>query len=101
LNDILYLLDYKKKIVNLVLVQYLFDGPEHVVLVKPHGNSKSNFSHIRTLPSTLSSLKKASKNLLPKFAVSEVSESIGDVTTAPSAGSLPRTRQQASDARRL
>ena len=59
--------------------------------------SKNKSSYVRTLPSTLKALKGVSQNLTPKFAICEVSKSLGDVITLPSA---PRSRQQASDTRR-
>ena len=85
---------------DFALVQYLFDGEEHTVLVKPHDNSGGSSSYVRTMLSTVESLKHETQKLTPKFAIAEVSKSIGNTTTAPSAGSLPRSRQQAADARR-
>ena len=74
-------LDYRHKLVDKALIQYLFDGPEHAVLVKPHGNSKT----------MLELYLGVSQNLTPKFAICEVSKSLGDVITLPSAGLLPRS----------
>ena len=88
-----YTTDNNEELLNLALVQYAFDGMEHSVVPRPHGNSKKSDSYIRTMPSTLNKLKKVAVNLTPKFAVCEVS---GDVS-APSAGSLVRNRQQVKD----
>ena len=52
------------------------------------------------MPSTLTKLKDAARNLTPKFAVSETAISSGGLTMATSAGALPRGRQQAADLRR-
>ncbi len=90
-------IDHQKKLVKFALIQYLFDGNEHTILVKPHGNSKKSASFVRTLPSTMKSLKDSSKELTPKFAISKISIPASE---ASSAGSLPRLRQQASDIRR-
>ena len=38
--------------------------------------------------------------MTPKFAICEASSSVGGLTTAPSAGALPRNRQQVSNIRR-
>ena len=70
----------------MALVQYVFDGKEHPVVPRPHGNSKKSQSYVRTLPSTLRKLKKVAVNLTPKFAIADVGE---DLMTASSAGSIP------------
>ena len=67
---------------------------------KPHGNSKRSSGYMRMMPSTLKKLKGISQNLTPKFAVAEAAASVGDLTQAPSADSLPRNRQQIADFRR-
>ena len=79
------------------LVQYVFDDEEHSVTIRPHGNSKKRESYLRTMPSTLSNLKKVTKNLTPKFAVCKVHTESGGLTKATSVGSLPRNRQQAAN----
>lgn len=81
-------------------VQYWFDSEEHPVSVRPHGNSKRNEKFLRTMPSTLKKLKTAACDLTPKFAVCEVSSAIGDITTVPSAGTIPRNRLQVANFRR-
>ena len=96
-TSFLNFIDCNQELLNLALVQYAFDGVEHSVIPRPHGNSKKGDSYIRTMPSTMHKLKKVAVNLTPKFAVCEVS---GDVLSAPSAGSLVRNRQQAKDLRR-
>ena len=80
-------LDHDEALLNLALVQYVFDGKEHPVVPRPHGNSKKSLSYVRTMPSTLHKLKKVSVNLTPKFAIADVGE---DLLTASSAGSIPR-----------
>jgi len=92
-------IDYEEDTLNLALVQYCFDGKEHSVTPRPHGNSKKPGSFVRTMPSTLLKLRKVSTNLTAKFAVCE---SIHDdyLLKASCAGSVPRNRQQAADMRR-
>ena len=46
------------------------------------------------MPSTLQKLKCIAQDLTPKFAVCEASSSSGGLALAPSAGPLPRNRQQ-------
>ena len=82
------------------LVQYTFDDEEHPISVRPHGNSKRKENFIRTMPSTLQKLKSIAQDLTPKFAVREASHSSGGIALAPSAGALPRNRQQVSNLRR-
>ena len=83
---------------NLALVQYCFDGDEHVVIPRPHANSTRPESYVRTMPSTLKKLKSVAADLTPKFAI--CSSQIEDLQTASSAGALPRNRQQVADIRR-
>lgn len=83
---------------NLALVQYCFDGDEHVVIPRPHANSTRPKSYVRTMPSTLKKLKSVAADLTPKFAI--YSSQIEDLQTASSAGALPRNRQQVADIRR-
>ena len=82
------------------LVQYTFEDEEHAVLVCPHGNSKHKESFLQTMPSTLQKLKSVAQDLIPKFAICEVSSSSGGLASASSVGSLPRNRQQVSNIRR-
>ena len=42
---------------NLALVQYCFDGDEHIIIPRPHANSTRPESYGRTMPSTLKKLK--------------------------------------------
>ena len=61
-----------------VLVIYKFEGvPEHVVLVKPHGNAKRSGQYTRTKESTKQKLKDQLKTAAPKLAVDQVYESKG------------------------
>ena len=85
---------------NRALVQYTFDDEEHAISLGPHGNSKRGGTYLRTMSSPLQKLRNVFRNLTPKFAVCEVSTAAGDITGAPSAGSLPRNRQQVSNMRR-
>lgn len=83
---------------NLGFVQYTFTGPPHLVLQKPHGNSKSTTPYIRTSPSTLQKLKECAKSNSPKDAVQSVTKENGGITKA-AAGDLPRNQKQVSNIR--
>ena len=89
--------DCNEELLHLALVQYSFDDEEHLVIPRPHGNSKKGDSFVRTMPSTLHKLRKVAVNLTPKFAVCEMSN---DVMSATNAGSVIRNRQQVKDLRR-
>ncbi len=84
-------------------MQYTFDGDEHHVLPRPHGNAKSvgvTQGYVRTMPSTMTKLRETAQRLPPKLAVRKLCQDVGDVTGASSASQLPRSRQQAADCRR-
>ena len=73
---------------------------EHEVIVAPHGSSKHDDKYMRTMPSVMTKLKKVACKSTPKSAVEIVSKKAGGVLSAPSAGALPRGRQQVKDIRR-
>ena len=76
-------------------VQYRFDGNEHFVRIKPHGNAKStNNPFIPTKKSTLEKFTAAVKTQGPKRVVHEVEMAVGGMH-ADSASSLPRNERQA------
>ena len=83
--------------------QYWFEsGNEHLVSVKPHGNSKEKTeSYCRTHPSTLAALKCETEEKCPKEAVNTVYQSHGGIMESNSLGKLPRNREQFSNLRRL
>lgn len=70
------------------IVQYSFDGGKHSVIPCPHGKGQN---YVCPMPSTLRKLRKVAVNLTQKFAVCET---LKNVTTASSAGSIVRNRQQ-------
>ena len=93
--------DKSGKIFPLALVVYKFDGVcEHEVLVRPHGNAKSNKPYRRTRESTKTMLKLELEHCDPKEAVDKVYEKRGGVVSAKSAGELPRGRTQAYNIKR-
>ena len=77
-------------------VQYRFDGNEHFVRNKPHGNAKSKDPFIPTKKSTLEKLTAAVKSQGVKRAVHEVEVAVGGMyADSASASSLPRNERQA------
>lgn len=79
-----------------VMTAYKFDGvPEHTVVTRPHGNSKSNKPYRRTMSSTKTRLAAKLKTEKPKDANDSVFQSKGGLLGAKGAGELPRGRTQA------
>ena len=65
--------DSKNQLLPLALVVYKFDGvAAHEVLVRPHGNAKSNKAYRRTRQSTKNLLKKELDGNNPKEAIDNV-----------------------------
>ena len=82
------------------MVHYSLENEEHSVLPCPHGNSKSQSTYVRTMPSTMCKLRDVSHYLPPKHAVGEVTRGMGGLASASSVCELPRNRQQSADCRR-
>ena len=78
------------------LVQYTFEDEEHLVLLHPHGNSREFSLNNAEYPPEI----EGAQDLMPKFAICEVSSSSGGLTSASTVGSLPRNRQQVANIRR-
>ena len=90
------LLDQSDKMTSLALIVYKFYGVEgHSVLVRPHGNSKSDSSYRRIKESTKNLLKAELVHDCPKNAIDEVYNDKGGIINAQSIGDLPRNRSQA------
>ena len=93
--------DNTGEVLPLALVVYKFDGvPAHAVVVRPHGNAKSNKPYRRTRESTKNMIKEELEHCDPKEAVNKVFEERGGMISAQSAGELPRGRTQAYNIRR-
>ena len=74
---------------------YKFDGAEHKVVVKPHGNSISKSGYVRKMQSVKKNLKEALQSASPKEAIDKVLMAKGGLLQATSAGQLPLSDQQA------
>ena len=70
------------------MVQYIFDGPEREVKIKPHGNSKGNKPYFRTSSTVKERIHQLAKHHKPKAAV--------DILTKEQGGEL-QARGAASD----
>lgn len=95
---IVNVIDPKGSHYNLVYLRYKFEGKEHKIDVKPHGNSTtSKIPYLRTYKSTVAKLKesliKEDKGI--KRVVHEVEEAVGGLEFCKSKGSLPRNENQA------
>ena len=93
--------DNTGEVLPLALVVYKFDGvPAHVVLVRPHCNTKANKPYRCTRESTKNMIKEELEHCDPKEAVNEVFEERGGMISAQSAGELPRGHTEAYNIRR-
>lgn len=81
------------------MVQYLFDGPEIDVKIKPHGNSKLDRPYFRTAASVKERVQQIASSHTPKVAVDFLTKEQGGEIGAKSAASLPRNRRQIAYAR--
>jgi len=79
------------------MIQYLFDGEEHLITPAPHRNSTKPQaqSYIRTKSSTLGRVREVAETAGPKEAFHKVNEENGGLLNAGSAGDLPRNCDQA------
>ena len=82
--------DHEEDLLNLAMLHYCFDGDEHPVLSCPHGNSKSQTGYIRTMPSTISTVRELSEHLPPRRVIGKMSQDVGGIMCAKSASQLPR-----------
>ena len=76
------------------MIQYIFDGPEKDVSIKPHGNSKLDTPFYPTSSSTRKRVQELASQLPPKEVVSVVTQEQGGELTARCIASLPRNRKQ-------
>ena len=82
--------DPHDQLMSLTLIIYKFDGvPQHPVLVRPHGNAKSNKPYRRTKESTKSLLRDKLHHGDPKDAIDKVLSKKGGVQVI-SPGTGPR-----------
>ena len=73
------------------MIQYMFDGPQVEIKVKPHGNSKDSTPFFPTS-------KKTKERYLPKEVVPKITKEQGGEVEARGSAFLPRNRQQMSKA---
>ena len=89
-----------KTIHTLCLVQYYFDNEEHSIEVKPHGNSKTPKSYMRTQDSVKDRIRGLIPFQSPKEVVHTVLESIGGTEKIKSCGEKVRDRTQVKNFKR-
>jgi len=94
---LIFLVDCDGDMLNLAFPQYFFSEGEHKLKRAPHGNSASSRPYIRTMPSVLCKVKEKAKETTAKRALKYLNNETGGILGATS---LPRGRQQVSDARR-
>lgn len=81
------------------MVQYLFEGPEVDVKIKPHGNSSIGRPFFRTSGSTKDRIEEVASSHTPKEALNLLTKEQGGEISARGAASLPRNRRQIAYAR--
>lgn len=81
------------------MIQYLFEGPEIDIKIKPHGNSKGDRSFFRTATSTKKRIQQLASSSTPKAVVSELTRERGGEIEARGIALLPRDCRQVSYAR--
>ena len=86
--------DSQDKQHNYAMVQYLLEGPQVEIKIKPHGNSKHDRPYFRTPESTKRRIRKVASSHTPKDAVNILTTEQGGELQASSAASLPRSRRQ-------
>ena len=78
----------------LCVIQYYFDGEQHQLDLKSHGNSKVIKPYARSMKSLHEKLKKSGGKTTPKDAMTEALEQAGGLINARCAGSIPNSRHQ-------
>ena len=81
------------------MLQYMFDGPEVDIKVRPHGNSKAATPYFRTAEKTKERIKTLATTSTPKHVVQAITSEQGGEIEAR-ATFLPRDRQQVANFRR-
>lgn len=80
-------------------LQYMFEGPEIQVQIKPHGNAKGSSPYFWTSDSTKEQMQTIAAMHLPKAAVTALTEQQGGEMEVRRLSCLPRNRQQISNIR--
>ena len=81
------------------MIQYLFDGPEVDIKIKPRGNSKGNPSFFHTATSTNKCIQQLASSSTPRAVVLQLTRERGGEIDARGTALLPRDCHQLSYAR--
>ena len=81
------------------MIQYLLEGPEVDIKIKPHGDSKGSQSFFRTSTSTKKRIQQLASSSTPKAVVSALIRERGGELEAQGIALLPRDCRQVSYAR--
>lgn len=95
----IFFLDSQGQRNKFALIQYIFDGPEVEIKIKPHGRSKSNQPFFRTSASTRKRISELAMSSTPKAVISDLTKEKGGEIEVRGFASLPRDRRQVSYAR--
>ena len=99
LYTLFWITDRQGKRHKYTMVQYLLNGPEVEIKIKPHGNSKQHRPFFRTSESTKKRIKDVASSRTPKEAINLLTMEQGGELQAKGAASLPRDRRQIKYAR--
>ena len=94
---IFFFIDSEDSINKYGMVQYMFDGPEIDIKVKPHGNSKTATLFFTTAKKTREHIQELAT---PKHVIQAVTSEQGGEINVRGAVFLPRNRQQVANFRR-
>lgn len=82
------------------MLQYMYDGPEVAIKVKPHGNAKTSTPFFKTSKGTIERIRSLSSTSTPKNVVNIMTREEGVELESRGPAFLPRNRQQVANFRR-
>ena len=82
------------------ILQYMYDGPEVAIKVKPHGNAKTSTPFFKTSKRTTERIQSLAATSTPKNVVQVMTREEGGELGARGSAFLPRNRQQVANFRR-
>ena len=96
-SDVFFTLDSEGSANKFGMLQYMFDGPELDIKVKPHGNSKMATPYFRTVKKTKERIRTLAATSTPKHVVHALTTEEGGEMEARGSTFLPRDRQQVAN----
>ena len=100
IRDASFTVDLEGNVNKFGMLQYMFEGPEVDIKVKPHGNSKMATPYFRTTKKTKERIRTLAATSTPKHVVQTITREQGGEIEAKGPTFLPRDRQQVANFRR-